>query len=234
MQPGGIRRRIATRLLDMQMQDYFSISGVGQALAEAACWCRLQNLTAEPPLTEEDRRQRALIVEAGKRNSESYRRTNKADKRASEILATIGFQSFTKLRSQLRSPSLKPSIDIHEKFEEPPQELAVREVIMRRSELLASQVGREELSVPAKTEGSILIYMPNETVFDGASEAGSEGFFDDYDAPPWDTWFHYHKGKLFCWVPSVLIPLAQAGIDGNPVQCIEWAEWSVLDQFDSQ
>lgn len=194
----------------------------------------MQTLTAEPPLTEEDRQVRALIAEAWKLDAESYRRTHRSDEHASEMFRRIGFQSFTKLREQLRSPSLKPSIDIHEKFEEPPQELAVQEVITRRSQLLASQSQREGLSLPGKTEGSILIYMPNLTVFDGASEIGSEGFLDDHDAPPWDTWFHYREGKLFSWVPSVLIPLAQAGIDGNPVQCIDWTEWSVLDQLESQ
>lgn len=215
------------------MQAHLSTHGVRQALAEAAGWCQMQTLTAEPPLTEEDLRERALLAEAWKLGAESYHLTGKASARAGEIFKAIDYQSFTKLRGQLRNPSLKPSIDIHEKFEEPPQELAVREVVTRRSQLLASQPDRQDLSLPKETDGSILIYMPNETVFDGASEVASEGFFDDHDAPLWDTWFHYRKGRLLSWVPSVLIPLAQAGIDANPVQCIEWAEWSVLDQLES-
>jgi hypothetical protein len=31
------------------------------------------------------------------------------------------------------------------------------------------------------------------------------------------------SGKLICWVHAVLIPLAQIGIDANPVDCILWA-----------
>jgi hypothetical protein len=192
----------------------------------------MRPLTAEPTLTKEDRRQRALLTEAWKLNAKSYHHTNKADRRATEIFESIDYQSFTKLRDQLRSPSLKPSIDIHEKFEEPPQNLAVQGVVTRRSELLASQPNLADLSHPTQTDGSILIYMPNETVFDGASEVASEGFFDDHDAPPWDTWFHYSNGKLFSWVPSALIPLAQAGIDANCVQCIDWAECWALDQLE--
>ena len=216
------------------MEARLSLSGIRQALAEAGCWCRMRTLTAEPPLTEEDRRQRALLSEAWKLNGESYQRTGKPDRRATEIFKNIDYGSFTKLRGQLRSPLLRPSIDIHEKFEEPPQELAVQELVTRRSELLAQQLNREELSLPIETEGSILTYMPNETVFDGASEVAAEGFFDDHDAPPWDTWFYYRKGKLFSWVPSVLVPLAQAGIDANAVQCIDWADWSILNQLESQ
>ena len=211
-----------------------SISGVGRALAEAASWCRTQTLTAEPPLTEDDRQERALLSEAWRLNAESYRRTSRADKKASEILSSIDYGSFTKLRSQLRSLSLQPSIDIRGIYEESQQELAVREVVTGRSELLALELHREALTPPTQVEGSILIYIPNDTLFDGASEVASEGFFDDYDAPPWDSWFHYQQRKLFAWIPSVLIPLAQAGIDANCVQCIEWAERSVLNQLELQ
>ncbi len=214
------------------MQANLSIPGMRQALAEAVSWCRMQALTAEPALTEEDLQQRALLAEARKLSAESYRRTNKPSTRAMDIFKSIDFQSFTKLRDQLRSPSLKPSIDIHATFDDPPQEVAVQEVVTRRHELLAWQANREDLWLPSAAEGSILIYMPHETVFDGASEVASEGFFDDHDAPAWDTWFHYRKGRLFSWVPSVLIPLAQAGIDANCVQCIDWAEPSVLNQLE--
>ena len=216
------------------MNACLSMPGNWRALAEAASWCRRQSLTAEPPLTEEDRRQRALLAEAMKLDMRSYRLHNKPDERASEIRQSIGYQSHTRLRGQLRSPSLKPSIDIHKRFQENAQGLGVREVVKARSQLMALKFSREELSFPAATEGSILIYTPSETVFDGASEVASEGFFDDHDAPPWDTWFHYRGGKLLSWVPSVLIPLAQAGIDSNCVQCIEWAEWSVLSELEEQ
>jgi hypothetical protein len=211
-----------------------STSEMRQALAEAAGWCRMRTLTAEPPLTDEDRRQRARFAEASKLNADSHRRNHEADSSAREILASIDRQCFTRLRGQLRSPSLKPSMDFHEKFEDQPQELAVEEVIARRSELLAPQLNPGELTVPTETEGAILIYRTNRTVYDGASEVASEGFFDDHDAPPWDTWFHYREGKLFSWVPAVLMPLAQAGIDANPARCIEWAERSVLDRLRSQ
>jgi hypothetical protein len=72
--------------------------------------------------------------------------------------------------------------------------------------------------------GRPLLYVPSENVSDGASTYASNGFFDLYDCPPWDTWLQYSRGTLVSWVPEVLIPLAQIGIDANPVECIKWAD----------
>ncbi len=75
--------------------------------------------------------------------------------------------------------------------------------------------------------GKLLIYFPDEQVLDGASEMASKGFFDMYDAPPWDTWvglFHDSRGThLLSWVPPELIEFAEAGISINCVDCIGWA-----------
>jgi hypothetical protein len=40
------------------------------------------------------------------------------------------------------------------------------------------------------------------------------------------------SGKLICWVPAVLIPLAQIGIDANPVDCIRWAGMEDIRRLD--
>jgi hypothetical protein len=80
----------------------------------------------------------------------------------------------------------------------------------------------------ALTKGRLLAYEPLETVDDGASEAGSMGFYDVHDAPPWDTWFLYANCSVFCYVPEFAISRAQDGIDANPVDCIHWVEWSEL------
>lgn len=79
-----------------------------------------------------------------------------------------------------------------------------------------------------RLRGRLLCYEPLETVEDGASEAGSRGFFDIEDAPPWDCWFLSWRGSICSWVPESLEQLVQDGIDGNPVDCIHWADWSVL------
>jgi ferredoxin len=80
----------------------------------------------------------------------------------------------------------------------------------------------------AQSKGKLLLYWPLESVVDGAASAGSRGFFDIEDAPPWDTWFSYSGNSIFCWVPESLVQNAQDGIDANPVDCIHWCDWSKL------
>lgn len=85
----------------------------------------------------------------------------------------------------------------------------------------------------ATSKSRLLIYEPLETVDDGAAEAGSMGFYDVHDAPPWDTWFLYADHAVFCCVPEFAISRAQNGIDANPVDCIHWAEWSRLARLEN-
>ena len=82
----------------------------------------------------------------------------------------------------------------------------------------------------ARSKGKLLLYWPLENVEDGAASAGSRGFFDIEDAPPWDTWFLYSESSIFCWVSESLVQNAQNGIDANPVDCIHWCDWSKLSE----
>jgi hypothetical protein len=81
-------------------------------------------------------------------------------------------------------------------------------------------------------EGRLLVYFPDLNLSDGAAEQASGGFFDADNAPPWDTWLSFvddgegsgldTRFYLIAWVPAAFVELAQAGIDVNPEQCIEW------------
>ena len=104
--------------------------------------------------------------------------------------------------------------------------LAISAINANRSTLLrAANITVVDAAV-AEAKGRLLLYEPLETVTDGASESCSHGFFDIEDAPPWDTWFLYSEGSIFSWVPETLIQNAQAGINGNPVDCIHWYDWT--------
>ena len=72
--------------------------------------------------------------------------------------------------------------------------------------------------------GRLLVYEPDSNVEDGASEYTSKGFFDELDAPPWDTWVCYSDCQLISWVPPCLLDLVQAGITTNAVDCIRFVE----------
>jgi hypothetical protein len=80
------------------------------------------------------------------------------------------------------------------------------------------------------------VYLPDVDLCDGAAQAHSKGFFDVYNAPPWDTWVAmlqdsegtYRDPYLISWVPPEFASLAQNGIDVNPEQCIVWLEDTTL------
>jgi hypothetical protein len=114
----------------------------------------------------------------------------------------------------------------------------VEQLCIARRELLRGQ-GRSPLAPGSDTaEGRLLVYGIDENVWDCTSESESEGFFDAEDTPPWDTWIDVQREApwtcagtaprrpgdfLLAWVPSAMIPVAEAGIDVNPVDCIFWA-----------
>jgi hypothetical protein len=81
--------------------------------------------------------------------------------------------------------------------------------------------------------GRILVYGPDEELSDGAAEAETNGYFDVYNCPPWDTWIALvefsdgEKGRsahLFSWVPPAFERVVQRGIAVNPEECILWLE----------
>lgn len=90
-------------------------------------------------------------------------------------------------------------------------------------------------SLPAKT-GRFMLYFPDDNLSDGYSKLVSHGFFDDDNAPPWDTWVSFFveedaprkpgRRYLLCYVPAPLIDMANAGIEGNAEECIVWLEQS--------
>jgi hypothetical protein len=143
---------------------------------------------------------------------------------------------------QLRSRELDPSdflrvppfeelgIDVWVEKKRESYERATQAICELRSSLIRdARIEMTNLAM-AQTKGRLLLYEPLETVEDGAASAGSRGFFDIEDAPPWDTWVVYSEDSIFCWVPGSLAQSAQAGIDANPVDCIHWCDWSRLSE----
>jgi hypothetical protein len=176
------------------------------ALAETVLWCSRQNLTASS-------------------DDPDYLRNREMLKRL--IFKEVDFAALSPLSSQLRSPELEPEVSVGESYSRQEEcEASFSSVIARRSHLLATEGALDSNLVLPQRSGKLLIYHPWENVADGASQVSSLGFFDINDAPPWDTWIHYIDGRIFCWVPELLIKLAQDGIDANPVECIQWADES--------
>jgi len=211
---------------------------IRRALAETVAWCASQELTAHIEEDEATLRRRLLVKQASELRIQSYSteksfwnrllrrgyRKTREWQLAMQLSREADEDSLRPpLTDQLRSLALKPDSVIGDTQSENERRVLVASVIRRRSELLHSHgQGTPWDGGVGQGNGRMVIYVPEENVADGASEAASSGFFDLYDAPPWDVWVAYADRTLLAWVPPQLIGLAQTGLDVNPVGCIRW------------
>jgi hypothetical protein len=113
----------------------------------------------------------------------------------------------------------------------------VNALAARRSELLKAQGIVPTRFATEMSKGGIIAFSPDMTLWDGAAEGGSEGFFDASNTPAWDTWvafvvesedhrngFTGWQSYLLAWVPPQHLELADTGIEMNPELCIDWVQ----------
>jgi hypothetical protein len=83
-------------------------------------------------------------------------------------------------------------------------------------------LGKASANVDAT--GRLLVYFPDEELWDGAAEVASSGFFDEHNAPPWGTSRTRARVDVICSPGSrnAFVGVADAGIDVNPEQSIAW------------
>ncbi len=100
------------------------------------------------------------------------------------------------------------------------------------------QLGRPRESIdcmPNLHGGRLLAYFPDSDLCDGAAEAASQGFFNVFNMPGWDTWVTYledpthpsdrrsdYAKYLIAYIPCDLIAVANSGVIVNPEECIAW------------
>jgi hypothetical protein len=123
--------------------------------------------------------------------------------------------------SQLRSPSLRPhNLEFRNN---PAERVAVVNGVAEKRAIQLKAGHRYPLAlIDNLSGGKLLLYSPDDNLSDGAAQCSSKGFFDVNNIPPWDTWICFFERYLVSWVPPRLLPLASAGIDVNPEQCILW------------
>lgn len=83
-------------------------------------------------------------------------------------------------------------------------------------------------------EGRILLFETSISTHDGAPIVESDGFVDESDAPPIDTWFYlkepfdvndkFSNGTLFCWIPSKFERKMQDAIDVEILDSYDWLD----------
>lgn len=129
--------------------------------------------------------------------------------------------------TRFRSPELNPDGNLNPA---PDSLFIVETVCRRRAELLT--VCKAPSFHELKKEGQLLVFYPNLSLFDGAAELSSDGYFNSNNEPPWDTWVYFdetppfededYRFFLFSWVPNSYLSIAQRGMNANPEGCIEW------------
>lgn len=212
---------------------------LSRALTETVGWCARQKVADRVEESDDIRVRRELVRQATELTRRAYEERNSfwnkllgrttTDsphfRRAQELYGKADLAALPSLPQQLRSPELSPKGSIGDLCEDSERLEMVASVVARRSELL-SATDRNDVRDFRREQhgGKLLLYVPSENFADGASAYASLGFFDDNDAPPWDTWVAFISGTLLSWVPGGLVALVQAGLDANMVMCVRWME----------
>ena len=133
---------------------------------------------------------------------------------------------------------LPPSITEHEEtyptlWEERRQIVAA--LSHTRANILLSK-GIDILAVDAALAGgSLLLYFPSAQLADGEAHFQTQGFFDEKDCPPWDTWIWYHVEvdkiendssygeSILCWIPPSYLDIASIGVEVSISCSLQWA-----------
>ena len=79
-----------------------------------------------------------------------------------------------------------------------------------------------------KGNGRIVLCFPESSNFNALSSDSSNGYLDEHDIPPWDTWIgqiEISKSEflLLAWVPDEFVKLVELGIE---VECMGMLYWA--------
>ncbi len=121
------------------------------------------------------------------------------------------------LGEALRSPLLAP-----------PPATPWPETLRAVAEKRLAQLGRSwRRTLDPLGGGRLMVYFPTPPHSRGGARSISDGFFDDRDTPPWDTWVAYveenTRSYVVAWVPPFAFAQASAGI-GAAGRSIAWLD----------
>ncbi|GGH78022.1 hypothetical protein GCM10011379_45250 [Filimonas zeae] len=72
--------------------------------------------------------------------------------------------------------------------------------------------------------GQILEFYIDVTTHDGAPAAETDGFIDESDIPPIDTWFYLTRTKLYCWIPKMFIRTIENACEVEILDSYRWVK----------
>jgi hypothetical protein len=96
----------------------------------------------------------------------------------------------------------------------------------------AASLGLADLR-PLVHTGRLLVWERDTTVDDGAGQAETNGYLDESDMPPWDTWVAYvdphpQAGYLVSWVPAPFLERVGRAVAVNAYDALYWLRGSRL------
>jgi hypothetical protein len=109
----------------------------------------------------------------------------------------------------------------------------VNEVVHRRS-IALEDAGLAPLAQGQRVDGRLLLNYPYNSDYSCLSDECSDGYIDECDVPPWDTWIaslnqtwpgnsvNQTGPCLICFVPDLFVPAVQSAIDCNPMENLAW------------
>lgn len=137
--------------------------------------------------------------------------------RLAETVSWAARRNEGSLGESLRSPLLAP-----------PPATPWPETLRSVAEKRLAQLGRSwRRTLDPLGGGRLMVYFPTPPHSRGTAKAVSDGFFDDRDTPPWDTWVAYleetSRSYLVAWVPPFAFAQASAGI-GAAGKSLAWLD----------
>jgi hypothetical protein len=134
-------------------------------------------------------------------------------------------------RECLRSDRLRPRT-LQANYADAVSRVAIQRRLYTRHPFTPARE-REGLRAEGRT-GRLLAYFPDLEPADSAAEVDSEGFFDAFNAPPWDTWVGFFRdgrpglgaaaNYLVAWVPAALLANAARGMSAHSDGVVQWLD----------
>ncbi len=147
----------------------------------------------------------------------------------------------TKPETCFRSKELQPTIQIVWAQNHIQKNTIFERVANFRRAILFNSLNNRNVETTDLSLGRILVFEVDISLVDGAACTATNGFFDDDNTPPWDTWFAYlvpeipaSRDMLLSWIPNEFVPIIDYGIYVNPEECIYWLKEGELRKLFNQ
>lgn len=135
-----------------------------------------------------------------------------------------------------RSEELRPSRNVvHECRTDKDVEEVVADVVARRCLAIRNTHGVGIDRVLPQVGDRLFAFRPQDSLFHASSPPISQGFIDEDEIAPWDTWIEAVGGHVLTWVPAAFVSHVGDAILVNPEECIRWAsDWEdpIVRQYD--